>query len=91
MEEIDLGPPFCQNVETAQPRSQALSFSPLLSRKAFSTTRDDKRESLGTRLETAQNDRKSVNRGLSDWNWPRLTIRGAGQKDRSSGNENGHE
>ena len=26
----------------------------------------------------------------TDWNLPELSIRGAGQEDRSSGNENGH-
>ena len=30
-----------------------------------------------------------MNRGLSNWNLPELSIRGAGQEDRSSGNENG--
>ena len=42
------------------------------------------------KIETAQNDRKSVNRGLLNWNLPEpeLSIRGAGQEDRSSGNEN---
>ena len=30
-----------------------------------------------------------MNRGLLNWNLPELSIRGAGQEDRSSGNENG--
>ena len=45
------------------------------------------------KIETAQNDRKSVNRGLLNWNlpeFPELSIRGAGQEDHSSGNENEH-
>ena len=32
--------------------------------------------------ETAQNDRKSANRGLENWNRPEVSIRGADQKDR---------
>ena len=32
--------------------------------------------------ETAQNDRKSANRGLENWNRPEDSIRGADQKDR---------
>ena len=31
---------------------------------------------------------KSANCGLLNWNQPELSIRGAGQEDRSSGNEN---
>ena len=32
--------------------------------------------------EIAQNDRKSANRGLENWNRPEVSIRGADQKDR---------